>query len=314
MKNKPQDIIKQKALKEFWFSKIGEALVCPLSALSSTLQDQLVTLNVDRALAADWCSKVYGILKNECVPETDRCIDSFAIAKISRSVLPEEMDFVKVVKTIAENAGNGNKLLIPSFDMDNQVARWNVGICFDSLLFYCLFVLCVFGTNSVGYRMRIRVTCNCILCLCHLNSPLLRYFLCYQIFFDADQDVRIASIVSGNEKWTGISGPKNAGKTHRLLYAVHAFPKAQRDFLWIDFAKIDKDVDGFSRITAQFYFRNCHRVADLLTQLRELFAEVRDGAMVVFDNINIKEDNSGPDEGTDGLFCIRGLSFLCVRV
>ena len=44
-------------------------------------------------------------LKADCVPETDRQVDPFAVAKLSRYILPDEMNLVKVVKLIVDNLG-----------------------------------------------------------------------------------------------------------------------------------------------------------------------------------------------------------------
>lgn len=84
--------------------------------------------------------------------------------------------------------------------------------------------------------------------------------------------------------WVGVIGPRGSGKTTRLLDVVHSLPK-DRDAVWVNLAGVTRCEDVRHRVASQLLLRDADSSRDFERKLRSLFESLREGSVVVFDNI-----------------------------
>jgi hypothetical protein len=92
---------------------------------------------------------------------------------------------------------------------------------------------------------------------------------------------------------SGVTGSKLSGKSCRLLQCAHDYHKsnAGKDIVWLDFDGISSELEGVTRIGQTLYFRRCMSFAQLEPALTSFLNGLREGSVVVFDNVHLQQDH-----------------------
>jgi hypothetical protein len=111
-------------------------------------------------------------------------------------------------------------------------------------------------------------------------------------------DVASSSVVKENG-FISIVGPAKSGKSTTLLQACYRLPKESKDCIWIDFAGVTTEHQAVAQACAQLGFHaSPDDLPGLVAELRALMQSLRQGSVVVFDNLNGKKISNNSLNGT----------------
>lgn len=127
--NNPVNVIRQRAMKAFWLTKLGSRLSVSRSDFCSFLQDYLISVC---SSPADASAHVVGVVREGLKLCTDNGgqVDCLLVAKLTCSVHPDQTDFVLVISHVAYNFSNNIKSLLPPLVTSiSQVKSCSIFIC-----------------------------------------------------------------------------------------------------------------------------------------------------------------------------------------
>lgn len=252
-------ILKQVSFRIFWSQKIHPKCIVSLESLCSSLDEYLVNLSASPEIITRVTTAFKsGLLSEE---QINGGIDAYSLARLTRSIPQTSTDFITNSLIVADNLSRGQILLIP----------------------------CLASTGQVFYNDGQRD-------------------LVFTALFE-DKSLDGSSRVS-------ITGPKLVGKTHRVLHILHSNVSINtlpnnpsqslsdkdrknltsqsiikpspfdRDVVWVDLARLDRQTDGIARVSSQLFLRKCNSMEDLVSALNKLLSSLRPTSLFVLDNVS----------------------------
>ena len=141
--------------------------------------------------------------------------------------------------------------------------------------------------NSVT-ALTTRIVSNCVRLLPKHLSLLDNIFDSanpHEVFWDEAQREVMINALTSNTGWISICGPKNSGKTCRILDACLDLP-VDRDCVYIDMSKVSTEMECVSRVISQLHLMECSTKESFNTCFNKFLSELKFGSVVIFDNID----------------------------